>query len=284
MNQTFVERYENISSPEYLFMATGPENWMPLYERSRNPVLSQLQESALASELDRLDNEDCIQSYGKMYLSNRSNLLLVGSAPLITLRNGTNISLLTINDTTLIPSKFVSNEVIDKPEPPMNCAVDPVSWMCDGSCDVACVNSLNELEPQNWNVEAYEATDDGGVGFGLSSFAVDYCLSQPTKEACKLQFSLPIAIVIISFNFSKAVIMLILAFGLGEARVQTIGDAVASFLIQPDHIVNSRCLYCASDFEHVGLSGKPRNLIFTNKSIRFAKTGEKRVWLLTYIL
>ena len=220
--------------------------------------------------------------------SNRSNLLLVGSPSTIngtltlTINGGLTVvdGTLTINDTTLIPSTFVPNEVIDKPQPPLNCAVDPVPWMCVDSCDVACVNRLNEVDPQNWNVT-------WGSAYGetlVTDFVVDYCLSQPTEESCKLQFSLPIAIVIIIFNFSKAVIMLILAFGLREARVQTIGDAVASFLIQPDHIVNGRCLYSAPYFKHVGLSGKPRKLIFTNKSIRFAETGEKRVWLLTYIL
>ena len=78
--------------------------------------------------------------------------------------------------------------------------------------------------------------------------------------------------------------MLILAFGLREARVQTMGDAITSFLIQPDHIVFGRCLYNASDFKLAGLSGNPRDLTFTKKSMRFAETGERRVWILTYIL
>jgi hypothetical protein len=92
--------------------------------------------------------------------------------------------------------------------------------------------------------------------------------------------------VVIFVNFFKAMIMLILAFGRGlrEARVQTIGDAIASFLIQPDHIVNGRCLYTASDFKQAGLSGRPRNRIFTEKSMRLTKACEKRMWLLTYIL
>jgi hypothetical protein len=55
-------------------------------------------------------------------------------------------------------------------------------------------------------------------------------------------------------------------------------------LTQPDYIVKGRCLYSASDFKQAGLLGNPRDLIFTNKSIRFAETGEKRVWFLTYIL
>ena len=50
-----------------------------MYEPPRTSILGHLQESALAGTLDKLDNEECIRSYGKMYLSDRSNLLLVGS-------------------------------------------------------------------------------------------------------------------------------------------------------------------------------------------------------------
>jgi hypothetical protein len=133
------------------------------------------------------------------------------------------------------------------------------------------------MYPEGWRVMGF--TPDRATA------RVDYCLSQLLSQpTCKLQFVLPIAIVIILFNFFKAVIMLILAFGLREARVQTIGDAIASFLIQPDCIVNARCLYSASDFKLAGLSGHPRDLIFTRKSMRFAGSGGHRVWILTYIL
>jgi hypothetical protein len=202
---------------------------------------------------DKLDIEQCIRSYGTMFLSNRSNLLIVGG------------------DEAYIDSMFINNEVIDTIKDD-GCAVDPVYWICPRyDCKVTCLNRLNEVlvEPRYWT----------GAWTGA-----DYCLSQPTEEFCKLQFSLPIAIVIILFNFFKALIMLILAFGLREARVQTMGDAITSFLIQPDHIVFGRCLYNASDFKLAGLSGNPRDLTFTKKSMRFAETGERRVWILTYIL
>jgi hypothetical protein len=279
VNQTFVERYENVSSPGGLLDSMTDSDYPPGLLPPGDPVLRQLH--ALAGKLDKLDNKDCIQSYGKMYLSDRSNLLLVGSAfPL------------TINDTALISYIYIYNEVMDSGD---KCAVDPVPWICPRyDCGVACVNRLNEVEPQNWTVKVPASPASEAVKShnwtvitaeeAVEAVSVDYCLSQPTEESCKLQFSLPIAMVIILFNFSKVVIMLILAFGLREARVQTIGDAVASFLIQPDHIVNGRCLYSTLDFRQAGLSGHPRELIFTKKSMRFAKTGEKRIWILTYIL
>jgi hypothetical protein len=78
VNQTFVEpRQANLSSPELLGLM-GFHNNSDKYENLTS-VLGHLQESALAGTLDKLDNEKCIQYYGKMYLSDRRNLLLVGS-------------------------------------------------------------------------------------------------------------------------------------------------------------------------------------------------------------
>jgi hypothetical protein len=256
VNQTFVDpRNANLSSLELLHLMDNDSNDIQydtqyVAERAdETSILGDLLKSALAGTLDKLDIEQCIRSYGTMFLSNRSNLLLVES------------------DIDVIESIFVSNEVIDT-LPDNGCAEDPVSWICPTyDCKVPCLNRLNGVL-----VEAQNLT------------GVDHCLSQSTEEFCKLQFSLPIAIVIILFNFFKALIMLILAFGLREARVQTIGDAITSFLVQPDRIVNGRCLYNASDFKLAGLSGNPRDLTFTKKSMRFAESGERRVWILTYIL
>jgi hypothetical protein len=255
VNQTFFEpRQANLSSPDQFFGLMGFSGYStayayesliledPLQEPSgnldqySNAILGNLQESALVGTLDRLDNEQCIRSYSTMFLSDRSNLLLVASG---------------------FPLSDVLNEVPDQP-------------------------SLNEVDPHNWTVATWTETNETSIK--TTATRVDYCMSQPTEAFCKLRFNLPIAIVIILFNFFKAVIMLILAFGLRETRVQTMGDAIASFLIQPDHIVNGRCLYSASDFKQAGLLGHPRDLMFTRKSIRFAKTVKKRVWIPAYLL
>jgi hypothetical protein len=257
VNPTFVDpRHANLSSSELLGLMTfwindtqdAAEYAAQVADEA--PILGHLLNSAVAGTLDKLDIEQCIRSYGTMFLSNRSNLLMVR------------------DDEPYFGSLFINNEVIDTIKDD-GCAVDPVPWIClpKDDCKVSCLDRLNEVLVEVQNLTG-----------------VKYCLSQPTEEFCKLQFSLPIAIVIILFNFFKALIMLILAFGLREARVQTMGDAITSFLVQPDHIVFGRCLYNASDFKLAGLSGNPRNLTFTKKSTRFAETGERRVWILTYIL
>jgi hypothetical protein len=157
--------------------------------------------------------------------------------------------------------------------------------MCDTSliCGTSCVDELL-AEPQNWTVSIGVWDTIHSNWAGEVDGQVDYCLSQPAEESCKLQFSLPIAIIVILLNISKAAIMLILAFGLQEARVQTMGDAITSFLIQPDHILSGRCLYGASNFKQAGLSGHPHDLIFTEKRRWFAEADAGNVKILSYIL
>jgi hypothetical protein len=269
VNQTFIEpRQANLSSPELLGL-------MDIYDNSDKyedltSILGHLQESALAGALDKLDNEKCIQYYGKMYQSDRRNLLLIGSG--------------TDPGPPAASFELINNEVIDSSH---GCAVDPVPWMCDTSCEIPCVNRVDELlaEPQNWKVSIRVTGDTIYSNWqGDVDEQVDYCLSQPAEESCKLQFSLLIAIIVILLNISKAVIMLILAFGLQETRVQTIGDAIASFLIQPDHMLNGHCLYDESNFKQAGLSGHPYDLIFTEKRRWFAEADVGNVKILTYIL
>jgi hypothetical protein len=76
-SQIFVENSDNMYTSGDFSQFNDGEGWIPSH-KSSSFVLKQLLESARAGELDWLDNEDCIKSYGKMYLSNRSNLLLVG--------------------------------------------------------------------------------------------------------------------------------------------------------------------------------------------------------------
>jgi hypothetical protein len=276
VNQTFVEpRQANLSSPELLGLMGFHDNSDK--NEDLTSILGHLQESTLAGTLDKLDNEKCIQYYGKMYLSDRRNLLLVRSV-------------FKYPEAPAVNFELITNEVIDSFP---GCAVDPVPWMCvpNGSygttgCETPCVNRVDELlaESQNWRVSITIDSNLERKDMETIYRQVDYCLSQPVDESCKLQFSLPIAIIVILLNISKAAIMLILAFGLQEARVQTMGDAIASFLIQPDHILSGRCLYTASNFKQAGLSGHPHDLIFTEKRRWFAEADAGHMKIPTYIL
>jgi hypothetical protein len=73
-------------------------------------------------------------------------------------------------------------------------------------------------------------------------FPVKQCFSEPTGQKCKLNFSVPLAVVVIIFNLIKALAVL---SGISQFRndtLLTIGDAVKSFLQTPDPSSRNICL------------------------------------------
>lgn len=71
---------------------------------------------------------------------------------------------------------------------------------------------------------------------------VDHCYSELVEETCSYSGNIPIIAVVIVCNFIKMVCMFITAFRLGTGSLITIGDAVASFLEEPDRHTRGQCL------------------------------------------
>lgn len=71
---------------------------------------------------------------------------------------------------------------------------------------------------------------------------VQRCLSKPTDQKCKLNFSVHLAIIVIAFNAVKTLTVLAGIFTLRNDPMLTVGDAVASFLREPDASTYSMCL------------------------------------------
>ena len=78
-------------------------------------------------------------------------------------------------------------------------------------------------------------------------FDVDYCLSENVPETCSYSGSVPILIVVIVCNALKVIVMLVTAFRLRGNSLITIGDAIESFLYQPDESTRGSCLLSRSD-------------------------------------
>ena len=78
-------------------------------------------------------------------------------------------------------------------------------------------------------------------------FDVDYCLSENVPETCSYSGSVPILIVVIVCNALKVIVMLVAAFRLRGNSLITIGDAIESFLNQPDESTRGSCLLSKSD-------------------------------------
>jgi len=85
---------------------------------------------------------------------------------------------------------------------------------------------------------------------------VQYCFSQQVAEHCKLQFSSAIMIFVILCNFVKLVCMAWIARKRDSEPLITVGDAIASFLDDPDQMTQNACLAGKDDFQKTECSGR----------------------------
>lgn len=80
----------------------------------------------------------------------------------------------------------------------------------------------------------------------LENFPVDYCLSQRIDEKCQLLFSLPICLTVIFCNVIKVVCMFLTAHDDRKEIFLTVGDAISSFVDNPDKMTENSCLLSKS--------------------------------------
>lgn len=73
------------------------------------------------------------------------------------------------------------------------------------------------------------------------------CLSEPTGPTCKMSFSVHLMAIVIAFNVVKICTILVGLFALRNDPMLTVGDAVASFLREPDTIAHNMCLVSQQD-------------------------------------
>ncbi|OJJ85461.1 uncharacterized protein ASPGLDRAFT_1513942 [Aspergillus glaucus CBS 516.65] len=111
--------------------------------------------------------------------------------------------------------------------------------------------------------------------FPTDELPVDHCLSQKVEEKCQLLFSLPICLTVIFCNVIKVVCMFATAYDDRKSIFLTVGDAVSSFLRNPDATTEGRCLLGKSDVTKGRQSWpndlsaeKPTNLLNNKRWIR----------------
>ena len=78
-------------------------------------------------------------------------------------------------------------------------------------------------------------------------FSAQYCLSERVPGTCGFNMNLIIVLVVVICNAGKLAGMLYVAFGSLEDPLITVGDAVSSFLVSPDHTTRDMCLVNRKD-------------------------------------
>ncbi|MCJ1394217.1 hypothetical protein MMC18_007095 [Xylographa bjoerkii] len=99
-----------------------------------------------------------------------------------------------------------------------------------------------------WNktTTPYNASTNNGNNY----FMVTSCYSVEATEQCKVRFGLSIMLIVIVCNLLKTICMALTLWTIHEWPLVTIGDAIASFLEQPDITTIGLCLLSKADVRH----------------------------------
>jgi len=176
-----------------------------------NQVFVNLREKLAKGHLVRFDKSDCIRAYATTFQSTYGNLILI------------------TDDVHATEYEAMYYEEVYSPSPyPGN----PFKWICLGRLDGHyCSYFVSDIRAHasNWVVNGHP---------------VNYCLSEKLPEKCKVQYSLPLAIVAFGCNIVTVTVICYAALTSAATTmpILTYGDAIASFLRTPDETTKGQCM------------------------------------------
>ena len=183
-----------------------------------------------ASNWQRLENKECIKAYSQSFVSARGDVLAVTSD---------------LNTST--PALYITSSDLGVGAGSVGTQYE---WICEtkespSPGSQAC--NVNDVlkNPSTWTLSGVTPNQrvfDSEANVAPPNITVDYCLSQPVDERCRLQFSLVIMIVVIICNFLKTTCMLLTVYYHTRQPLVTLGDAVSSFLKNRDPSTENMCL------------------------------------------
>ena len=230
--------FSTLSAQGYTVFAASAE--LPNSTAFNWTLLDAMQHLKNASRWQALDNRDCIKTYRQDFVSANGDLLLV---------------LHTTNMTGMVRS------IMDVP----GLGYGEPDWMCDvydqthypAGCSVQSL--LNEAA--NWTI-FFRVGHDSANGLDLGSEGwmggkVQYCLSEPVEEQCRVQISLVILGAVVACNAIKALWMLLTIRYQKSQPLVTIGDAIESFLQDPDRSTYGMCLASKHNFGNIEKEKSP---------------------------
>ena len=226
----------------------------------------------------KLENKKCVETYTAPIISANSDLLLVSSD-----LHATNslLSWYLGADSQLIND--VNIQLTGGGKMQMSNGYDASNIFCLLSS--ACDDTGAVTNPQNLSFSTSDLQSSynqlKGTTLGLSS--IDYCLSKPVVEHCKLQLSVTIMIVVISCNMIKTVCMTTVLWKQDSEPLVTLGDAIASFLDRPDVTTKQNCVAGRTRFE----DRKYWGLLLSRwdpRRFRWFRAASRRRWIVCNVL
>ena len=214
-------------------------------------IIAEMQKNV--SRYERLDQSSCIREYGVDYLSSRRHAVVVVS------NSSSPDPLLGILDWTYGQSQ---NSWVCGASLGDNMTLVPLS-LSDFDCSISVALSNN-----SWY---------------MADQPVEYCLSEPVPDICRLQFAVPIMVVVLSCNFVKLFCMAFTVWTCREFSMVTLGDAVSSFLERRDPYTNGMCTVTKKDIEKRAWPRNQPTRWENRRNFHFEAVGVRR-WILSNLL
>lgn len=139
-------------------------------------------------------------------------------------------------------------------------------------CDLNALSSYSS----NWDL-----VPNSGYWDDTSPLPIQYCLSKPIEEHCRLQLSLIIMCIVMFCNFMKALSMYLILRHQKSPPLVTLGYAIKSFLQDKDLTTENMCLADKYTFATNWDMSTSKNL---GKSHRWVSSASWRRWLTCNIL
>ena len=183
-----------------------------------------------ATDLEYLSNADCINRYIEPLNSGRDVIV-------VTKRTTAQ------NDNKTLLTSEVSGGVVWYFEEYWICSSPEIySAMLPGGCTTSVIN--NYLS--NWTVASGDIPPVTDNSLGSGTVEVDHCLSaglNDSQNQCSVGFSTYIMAIVIGMNALKCGFVFFVHWKSGKyGAIVTLGDAISSFLQEPDHHTEQMCL------------------------------------------
>lgn len=216
---TVLQADERIEQSIDLF-TSNIDNVQHAYEPSGSTakIRALLEDSGKPGALERLTPSECIDQYAVSFLTSRNDVILVSQVT-----GDRNITL----DWDYVTTTNVGERM------------ESFSWICSGlEIHEPCRPKLDDIRKKadNWRPNGHR---------------VKYCLSKPiTKQLCRVNFNIPLAIGVILSNLVKMVVLVYIAIYLAPDRLLVLGDAIQSFVARPDTYSKQSCLASLRQIRH----------------------------------
>ncbi|PYH81230.1 hypothetical protein BO82DRAFT_311044 [Aspergillus uvarum CBS 121591] len=211
----------DLSPTEALVPANDSANFYAAVGSTPETILTEIFNGTFTN----MTNEVCLDSYDVQYNTQQATLIFVA-------------------DRRFFPNESSLSAMIDG----YTSIYDYTNNEGTGVAETAIANNTWTAQGISWNLSSaaigYENPDE------LPKVQISHCMAKRAVQRCELLFSPSIALAVIVSNLVKVVCMFLAARTDRPGILLRVGDAVASFLNQPDLTTQGRCLMSREDMIH----------------------------------